>query len=222
MLSAPVQTEWTLQGGLLVEPRLAALGLRHGMTTLAWGDMAEPARRAVLEPVAVLRQEHKATIHEANPGAQILTGDGLVSRIPGLAVGVFTADCVPLLLWTDDGRVVGAFHAGWRGLVAGMGRAAVAAMTTRDINAAIGPHIGSCCYTVGDELRSSFPAERFERRGANLHLDLAAEARAQLAAAGVAAERVQASALCTSCRPDLFSWRRDRVRRNMLVFLAPL
>ncbi|MDE2290860.1 MAG: polyphenol oxidase family protein, partial [Elusimicrobia bacterium] len=148
--------------------------------------------------------------------------DGLVSRTPGLAVGVFSADCVPILLWTDDARTVGAFHGGWRGLAAGIGRAAVAAMGGgARLSASVGPRIGACCYRVGPELAGSFADERFERRDGGLFLDLGAEALSQLTAAGVAAERVSVSSLCTSCRPELSSWRRDRVRSNMLSFVAP-
>ncbi len=210
-----VTADWTLDGELLVEPRLAEAGLRHGMTTLA-ADMSR------YSAVLACRQEHGIMVREARPGQPVGAGDGLVSRSSGLAVGVFSADCVPLLLWSSDGRAVGAFHAGWRGLAAGMGRAAAAAMAgAKDVHAAVGPHIGPCCYEVGPELRGRFPDDRFVVRSERLYLDLGAEARAQLEAGGLAPERIAVSALCTSCRPDLASWRRDRVKRNMLTFIAP-
>ena len=208
-------SDWTLEGTLLVEPRLSAAGLRHGMTTLG---VDTSSFSSVLAP----KQEHGVAIHEARPGMPRLVGDGLVSRTPGLAIGVFTADCVPLLLWSDDGRTVGAFHAGWRGLAAGMARAAVAAMGgPARLSAAVGPHIGPCCYTVGEDLLPKFDTARFRRDGGRLVLDLGAEARAQLSDAGIPSVRTTVSSLCTSCRPELASWRRDRVKRNMLTFVTP-
>jgi hypothetical protein len=96
---------------------------------------------------------------EARPQA-----DGLVTRTPGLAIGILTADCVPVLLADADGGVVGAAHAGWRGALDGVLEAIVAAMiglgARRDrLCAAVGPCIRQNSYEVGAELRARFVAD---------------------------------------------------------------
>ncbi|MBI3296653.1 MAG: polyphenol oxidase family protein [Elusimicrobia bacterium] len=227
-----VATDWTLSEGLFTEPRLAAAGLRHGMTGAALGDMTEPERRAALAgrlgipSLLALRQVHGTTVERACTRKDLSEADGWVSTKAGLGVGVFAADCLPLLFWTDDGKTVGAFHAGWRGLADGMAESALKALADAGapaarLNAAVGPHIGSCCYEVGAELEARFSPGRFSRRVGKLFLDLGADARARLEAAGLAPERVSVSARCTACSDEFFSWRRDRVRRSMMAFVVP-
>ncbi|TBR20550.1 laccase domain-containing protein [bacterium] len=209
----------------VAEAPVTLSGLRHGFTAAADGDMSPAAARAAagLGDVLTLKQVHGAVVHRAAPGLSVLEGDGWVSTGP--AVGVFTADCSPLLLWSGDGRVVGAFHAGWRGLAAGMPEAAVRAMTdagARDLSGALGPLIGPCCYEVGAEFAETFPAASLARRDGKLYFDQRAEALRRLAAAGLPAGRVAVSPECTSCGPTAyFSWRRDRVRRSLFSYIAP-
>lgn len=143
-------------------------------------------------------------------------GDALVSDVPGLTLGVVTADCVPVLL-ADPGRAAGAAHAGWRGLVAGVLEATVTALVRSfgarpdRLLAAIGPCIGPCCYEVGEDVAAKFEETAVRRpAGSRPRLDLARAARARLRAAGLLEEQIAESGLCTRCRPDLFySFRRD-------------
>ena len=86
--------------------------------------------------------------------------DGMVTAVPGLVLGVITADCAPVLFQDAAAGVVGAVHAGWRGAVAGVLEAAVAAMlalgaTRGGIVAAVGPCIGQASYEVGEDLREA-------------------------------------------------------------------
>ena len=126
-------------------------------------------------------------------------------------MAVKTADCIPILLADERQRAVAAVHAGWRGPAAGIARRALESMHTRfgtepsDVHAAIGPGIGKCCYEVGPEV-----AAQFGENG-RAHIDLAAANGGQLAAAGVARERIYTANLCTMCRGDEFhSFRRDK------------
>ena len=90
------------------------------------------------------------------------TGDGLITDTPGLVIAVQTADCLPIILVDRKRRTVGVFHAGWRGTVKRIAEKGVGEMRKefgsdpRDIVAAIGPGIQSCCYEVGDEVRRKF------------------------------------------------------------------
>jgi len=140
-------------------------------------------------------------------------GDALIAAQPGLWVGVRTADCVPILLADRQQRCVAAVHAGWRGTVAGIAAKALAALASNpaDVLVAIGPAIGVCCYEVGDEV-----ARQFGRSG-RVHLDLAAENRAQMLAAGVPASQIAWGAPCTRCDGDFHSFRRDGVAAGRMV-----
>ena len=131
--------------------------------------------------------------------------DGLITREPELALVVFTADCVPILL--QGPGVVAAVHAGWRGTAKGIVMKAVGEMDCDPaaIRAWIGPSIGLCCYEVGDEVRDAMrgllgaEAEPFfqERR-----IDLKGLNRRQLELAGVS--RVSVSPICTCCSHEQY------------------
>lgn len=131
--------------------------------------------------------------------------DGLITREPELALVVFTADCVPVLL--QGPGVVAAVHAGWRGTAKGIAAKAVAEMgcDPADIHAFIGPSIGLCCYEVGDEVREAMrqrmgeEAESFFR---DRHIDLKGLNRRQLELAGVS--RIDVSTACTCCSHERY------------------
>jgi polyphenol oxidase len=87
--------------------------------------------------------------------------DGMVTRVPGLALGILTADCAPILLHDPVARVIGAAHAGWRGALSGIAEATIAKMEVIGaergrIRAAIGPCIGRNSYEVGPEFPQHF------------------------------------------------------------------
>lgn len=117
-------------------------------------------------PLITVRQVHSDLIHvvrSTDPGP--LTGDGLITNVPGIALAVLTADCFPVLLVDAKNKVAGAFHAGWRGTLARIAQKGLGIMHrefgTRppDVRAAIGPGIQECCYEVGEELREKFRSQ---------------------------------------------------------------
>src|SRR5208282_1979274 len=90
--------------------------------------------------------------------------DALVTRVPGLALGILTADCAPILLADSEAGVIGAAHAGWRGALAGVIESVVTAMedlgaSAPRIRAAIGPCIARVSYEVGPEFPAPFLAQ---------------------------------------------------------------
>src|SRR5262249_53606317 len=107
------------------------------------------------------RQVHGAEVVEApgppraTPEADPAEADALVARAPRHAGGVATADCLPILLASEDGACA-AVHAGWRGLLAGVIEAALARLDGPAIEAAIGPAIGPCCFEVGSDVARAF------------------------------------------------------------------
>jgi len=162
------------------------------------------------ERVSWPRQVHGAAVVRA--GSRGDEADAIWTEEAGQAVMVVTADCVPVALARiGGGPAVALAHVGWRGLLAGVVPAAVAALRSRHVAAAIGPGIGACCYEVGEEVagpvRKAFGA-RLVRNG---RLDLPGAVEHALVDAGCA--RVDRLDECTSCNPELyFSHRRDAGR----------
>lgn len=153
--------------------------------------------------------------------------DAAVTRLPDVALAVRVADCLPVLLADCEGSVVGAAHAGWRGLAAGVLEATVDAMAAppRTLVAWLGPGIGPRAFEVGDDVRDAFLARdraaaahfRAHRHGRWL-ADLPALARQRLATLGVA--EVLGGELCTHSDPARFhSWRRDRTAARLGAFV---
>jgi YfiH family protein len=117
-------------------------------------------------PIAQVRQIHSAITHRVNEvSAHPLAGDGMIASAPGVLLAIKTADCTPVLVADVRRRVVGAFHAGWRGTVARIVEKGVGEMRRQfgsnpsDLRAAIGPCIRKCCYSVGAEVRAEFESQ---------------------------------------------------------------
>jgi len=176
---------------------------------------------AIRDFIRSYNQRHSATVHRARAGARGERGDGLWTDEPGLPVLAMSADCLPLALARTDGTApaVAVLHAGWRGLLAGIVDAGVAALGDGPLAAAVGPAIGPCCYEVRGDVAVPFRA-RFGRdivRDGKLDLWRAAELA--LTEAGVT--QVERTDICTSCHPELFfSHRRDGKPRGVQGVLA--
>ena len=150
--------------------------------------------------------------------------DALVTRLPGCAIGVRTADCVPVLLYDPVRKVVAAVHCGWRGTVQHLSAKTIARMrdlygtNPADIVAQIGPSIGPDAFQVGQEVvdafrEAGFPMEQIHSwRGEPLpnqmqtghHLDLWRANEWLLEHAGVPADHIQTSRICTYSNPCVF------------------
>jgi polyphenol oxidase len=157
--------------------------------------------------------------------------DALVTALPGVPIGILVADCLPVLIADIRSGVVGAAHAGRRGLAAGVLSKTLAAMVElgaapADCVAVIGPAVCGQCYEVPaqmrDEVEALVPGSAATTRHGTPALDLAAGAAGVLRAAGVG--EVNSSGICTVEDPRFFSYRRDgRTGRFAgIVMLEPL
>jgi YfiH family protein len=161
-------------------------GIRHGFFTRAWGDCGlidatgvTDNRRKVAAHLDVRPDNLLSCYQIHSPDVITVTepwavpdrpkADAMVTSVPGIALGILTADCVPLLFADTRAGVIGAAHAGWRGAVSGVIENTVAAMeklgTMRSrIHAAIGPCIWQNSYEVGPEFPAPFLAENPEHK----------------------------------------------------------
>jgi purine-nucleoside/S-methyl-5'-thioadenosine phosphorylase / adenosine deaminase len=170
-------------------------------------------------------QKHSATAVVAKAPwkeGKIPEADAIVTATPGLAVGVLTADCAPVLFCDGEARVVGAAHAGWRGALSGIVEATVEAMQKlgarpERIVAVIGPAISQDAYEVGADYQERFIAEEPESAAffavdegsGEPHFDLPGYVAERLRRAGVGT--VSDLGLCTYCEESrLFSYRRSQ------------
>lgn len=210
---------------MLTHPVWNALpGLRHGFLDreeCATGDWARIVAMAGAPfPIATPRQVHGTAITVARPGTPPPAADALVSHAPGVLAGIVTADCVPVLLIAPERRLAAAVHAGWRGASAGILEATLAYLAAEfgtgpgDLEAAIGPAVGPCCYEVGEEVWQAFHRVSGGRTelawsvsGGRRRLDLRAAGRLLLMASGV--QVVTVLGPCTSCDRRYSSYRRD-------------
>ena len=236
----------------LTHPSLALPGIRHGFFTRAGGvseglyaslncgigSRDERARvienRARVSAALGVAAGRLATPYQVHGTAVAFVetawapgqgpqADAVVTDRPGVALGIGTADCGPILLADATARVIGAAHAGWRGALAGVGEAAIAAMETlgarrERIVAVLGPSISQANYEVGPELVAQFtqddPANgRFfapSPRTGHAQFDLPGYTVARLAAAGVTAAGMDVCTYAESAR--FFSYRRTTHR----------
>lgn len=157
-------------------------------------------------------------------------GDITLSRVPGVACGVRSADCVPVLIADRASGAVAAVHSGWRGTVANAAASGVAALRALiggdgDLVAAIGPHIEACCFEVGEDvagqLAACSPLDKaalLRAEGRKTRVDLRRIVRAQLIAAGLRDETIDDVTGCTVHEPERFhSFRRDGARSGRLL-----
>lgn len=214
-------------------------GVRHGFLGRAESPPDRRWREALSSlgidaPVVTPAQVHGTRVVRVTGPGSPGEADGVVTTERNLVLGVVTADCTPVLLRVPGTTAVGAVHAGWRGAAAGVVEAGVAAlcetagMTPYAVEAAIGPTIGPCCYQVGPEVREAFAertgettASAWTPDGERLRLDLREAVRRLLGAAGVV--RVALVGPCTSCSPELHSYRRDGgAAGRQLSFIASI
>jgi YfiH family protein len=254
----------------LLRSRLIDARFAHGFSTRAggvsappydtlnlgarWGDVlasVEENRRRLLRaagvagPLYVARQVHGTDVARVRAGddASAIAGveaDALITGDPGVALGVFVADCIPAVLVDPRTGAIAAAHAGWRGTVAGVLPAVVRALATEfgarpaDLRVVLGPAIGPCCFEVGPEVAREFEtvlsgaADAADvvmpsPRGAagKWHVDLKAANRLLLARAGVGPDAIDAMADCT-CHDGarFYSYRRDRETGQLMGIVA--
>jgi len=228
----------TRQGGISVAPYdTLNLGLHVGDDPLRVNRNRQSLAAFMPSEPVWLEQVHGVAVANADAAACRVVADASVARQRGSVCVVMTADCLPVLLCDEDGTVVGAAHAGWRGLCDGVIETTVKAMgvAPQRLMAWLGPAIGPEAFEVGAEVRAAFmahdahAAEAFvfthspltgEGRGESekFHADIYLLARQRLNALGIT--RIYGGGYCTyHQREKFFSYRRDGATGRMGTFI---
>ena len=182
--------------------------------------------------LAMTNQVHKATVRtittadvHTDPYEKVgYEADGLMTDLPGVALVVYAADCIPILFYDPVRRCVAAVHSGWRGTAAGIATAAVDRMKSvsgsrsEDLLAAIGPGIGPNCFETHEDVPNAMTAAmgtgvlrhiKIKENG-KFAVDLKAVNAMRLEQAGLDPGHIAVCAACPSCEPDKF-WSHRRL-----------
>lgn len=157
-------------------------------------------------------------------------GDGLITD-KKIYLGVYTADCLPILFFDAEKKIIAAIHAGWRGLLNGIILNTVELMTKtgsdkRRIIIAIGPHIRKCCYEISNDLSDRFftkykyfnkKARSKTKHSTHEFFSLTTVAVSQLKYASIPSENIDALDICTSCNTKFYSYRRDHNKSGRML-----
>ncbi len=165
----------------------------------------------------VVIDEHFRSLDIDQQEAALEGVDALVTSLPGVVIGVNTADCVPMALVDGQAGIIAVAHAGWRGTAGRIAAKVVDGMCRQGaradrIQVAMGPSICQACFEVGDEVVDAFRKAGFaldaivERNAATgkAHIDLRAANRAALVAAGIKADNIITSQHCSRCDHERF------------------
>lgn len=174
-----------------------------------------------VEEVVYLNQVHGVKVHNYSSGEKItnMDGDGIVTNKKNTIIGVFTADCVPVILADEASGVISAIHSGWKGTLNNITGEGVRNMVNtygckpENIKAFIGPHNKSCCYEVSEELIDTFKtSEIFKGQKINegRYLNMQKCIEIELMKAGVIQDNIISTNLCTYCSEErmLYSYRK--------------
>ncbi len=173
--------------------------------------------------LAVPHQVHGRRVDWADEGRIYPQTDGLLTANPGPVLTLQVADCPPVYLYHAPSRTRGLVHAGWRGIAGGVLEATADRLRDRDIEprqvtALIGPAIGPECYEVGPEVAAQFDTRFLTASpGGSYRLDLPGVVRFRLEEAGIQAENIAVTGICTKCDPRCHSYRRDGQRAGRMV-----
>lgn len=165
-----------------------------------------------------LHQQHGSIIHiveEDNYKNLIgVDGDAIITKCLNISIGIFTADCVPIILVDKANKITAVIHAGWKGTEKRIVKDVISHMVSKmgtdplNIIAAIGPSIGNCCFEVNSDVASKF--NFIAKRHDKYYVDLWKENIEQLKECSVSAQNISCSNICTSCNLDeFFSYRAE-------------
>ncbi|NIP38426.1 MAG: peptidoglycan editing factor PgeF [Candidatus Dadabacteria bacterium] len=185
-------------------------------------DEPEICKLGGISRLVKLKQIHSSQVCIINGHTDFeseLQGDALITDLKGICIGVYTADCVPVLLYDKNKSVVAAVHAGWRGTLSGIISEALSVMKNSynsapdDIVSVIGPCIGRCCFEVDRDVAIKF-IEKYEETdsfinpsGEKYMLDLQHVNKEILKQAGVGS--IEVIGICTKCNLNYHSYRRE-------------
>ncbi len=236
-----IRPEWSVASGIHAAVTLRAGGVSCGKfdslnLAVHVNDNLESVllnRQRVIEGLALpsepvwLQQVHGSKVIKVQQNTPLKQADASYADQLGVVCAVLTADCLPILVATDDGLQVAAIYAGWRGLLTGVIERTIDALQTTRLAVWLGPAIGVDCFEVGSEVRAAFIdksvdyAAGFRLLSADKYLaDIYTLARIALNSLGISHSRVYGGGFCTVTDVQRFySYRRDGETGRMATLI---
>ena len=167
-----------------------------------------------VDKIVYLNQIHsdEVLIYNGEENFNENSGDGIITNLKNVLIGVFTADCVPVIIVNEEYGVIGAVHSGWKGTIKSITKVCLDKMTEvygvnhKNTKVYIGPHIRKCCYEISEDLKERFIEEKdidkdilFDGRNLNLEACIEKDAKD----CGVNDENIKSIPLCTYCEKDI-------------------
>lgn len=157
--------------------------------------------------------------------------DALITEEKSTAIGILTADCLPVVMVAGRERICAVTHAGWRGVLAGIVPGTYKMLQARigkgykEFDVFIGPHIRSCCFRVREDVGKMFPPETWRieedgRQAQGINISLERALILQLVQEGVRENQIHSVGICTSCDKDYFSYRKAKGRTGRQAGIA--
>ena len=216
-------------------PRALFSGVTLQQELLAYGNVLQIKELLTIQALIAMQQVHGAQGYAVTSDTQHkfldrqLEGDFLVTDMPALGLCVYTADCVPIVLYDPKKQCIGIIHAGWAGSVKQVASAALNKLVeqyksdTRDIQVIFGPAARACCYQVGPEFKQLVPQQYIYKRDTGYYCDLVIYNAMQLQRKGIQKINSRESyAYCTICTRDFCSYRRDKLETMRQVTVVAL
>lgn len=179
--------------------------------------------------VISLKQEHTTAI-ACYPGGALKTDayDGVITMRQKTILTLKTADCLPILFHDPSSGVIGAIHAGWRGLAGEIIPKGIEAaikyykLNPETTQVVIGPGINGCCYRVSPDFPDHFPdfPDAIRGLGKQISFDLDHVAVKQLHQMGIGDKQIEVIPFCTCCQEPFFSYRRDQTTARNISFIG--
>lgn len=208
---------------VIIEPaNIDLTGIKAFFTTRALNHANTGVCDALSEELGVPReriylpvQRHTAMVHVLESKPEPVIADAVITSRKNFFVGIIVADCVPILVFEREKKIIGAVHAGWRGTAEQILKNTIRAMIARyhchseDILVAIGPSIRQCCYEVGEDVAVRVKRAAGEgvcccSEGNRYFLDLAIANKMQALDMNIPRKNIWMSGECTFCNPDKF------------------
>ncbi|MGL5634884.1 MAG: peptidoglycan editing factor PgeF [Sarcina sp.] len=179
-----------------------------------------------VEKVNYTNQIHSDIIIDIkNETSEDKEADGIITNRPNEIIGVFAADCIPVIIYDEEAKVIAAVHSGWKGTIADISKKACEKMKDiygcKTLKVVIGPGVGQCCYEVSEELIQKFKSKYGDTVAKDRMLNLKEAIKIQLKEL-VKPENIMDLDICTNCNDkyELHSYRRDKENSGRLFGFA--
>lgn len=204
-----------------------------GINTGTDKELTSKNRAAMLESLGLkpdslawLKQVHGNEVMYVDRPGFSGEADGLVTNIPGISLGIMVADCAAILIADPYQKVIGAFHAGWRGAATGIVENGISRMNelgAKDLFAWMSPCIGVHAFEVGEEVAARFPQKYIRTEGYEKpHIDLKQYLVEKLELSGIQRDRISMDKRCTFEDPTFFSYRRQGIESGRMMAVIAL